>query len=72
MNTKDCYYGKTGSCINGPKSADCGDGCENYLPRTRTEIWTRVMGYHRPTFSFNPGKVSEHDERVHFKFAEQA
>lgn len=24
--------------------------------RTRCEIWTRVMGYHRPISSFNIGK----------------
>jgi hypothetical protein len=35
--------------------------------RTRTEIWTRVMGYHRPVSAFNPGKQSEHAERQHFK-----
>ena len=34
--------------------------------RTRTEVWTRVMGYHRPVSAFNPGKQSEHAERVHF------
>lgn len=34
--------------------------------RTRVEVWTRVMGYHRPTFSFNPGKKSEHNERKYF------
>ena len=31
------------------------------------EVWTRVMGYHRPVSSFNPGKQSEHAERVCFK-----
>jgi anaerobic ribonucleoside-triphosphate reductase len=31
------------------------------------EVWTRVMGYHRPVTSFNPGKQSEHAERVSFK-----
>jgi anaerobic ribonucleoside-triphosphate reductase len=31
--------------------------------RTRCEVWTRVMGYHRPVTSFNPGKQSEHQER---------
>ena len=31
--------------------------------RTRREVWTRVMGYHRPVTSFNPGKQSEHRER---------
>lgn len=34
--------------------------------RTPCEIWTRVMGYHRPTSSFNPGKQSEHRERRFF------
>lgn len=27
--------------------------------RTRCEIWTRVMGYHRPISSFNIGKQGE-------------
>ena len=31
--------------------------------RTRCEVWTRVMGYHRPTTSFNPGKQAEYAER---------
>jgi hypothetical protein len=31
--------------------------------RTRCEIWTRVMGYHRPVSSFNIGKKSEYAER---------
>jgi hypothetical protein len=37
-------------------------------PRTRTrcEVWTRVMGYHRPVSFFNPGKKSEHYSRKHF------
>ena len=34
--------------------------------RTRCEVWTRVMGYHRPVTSFNTGKKSEHRERRHF------
>lgn len=34
--------------------------------RTRCEVWTRVMGYHRPVSAFNPGKQGEHAERVHF------
>jgi len=41
----------------------------NRLPeaqRQRCEIWTRVMGYHRPVAAFNPGKQSEHRERRHF------
>ncbi len=35
--------------------------------RTRCEVWTRVMGYHRPVSAFNPGKKSEHAERVLFQ-----
>ncbi len=35
--------------------------------RTRCEIWTRVMGYHRPVASWNPGKQSEHRERRYFR-----
>lgn len=31
------------------------------------EIWTRVMGYHRPKSSFNTGKQGEYQERVCFK-----
>lgn len=35
--------------------------------RTRCEVWTRVMGYHRPVSQFNRGKQSEHRERRHFR-----
>jgi anaerobic ribonucleoside-triphosphate reductase len=47
--------------------------CTSYLPginaeeRTRCEVWTRVMGYHRPVGAFNPGKQSEHAERQLFR-----
>jgi anaerobic ribonucleoside-triphosphate reductase len=34
--------------------------------RTPCEIWTRVMGYHRPVSSFNTGKKGEYAERVCF------
>lgn len=34
--------------------------------RQKCEVWTRVMGYHRPTSAFNPGKQSEHAERLFF------
>lgn len=34
--------------------------------RQPCEVWTRVMGYHRPVSEFNPGKQSEHRERRHF------
>lgn len=34
--------------------------------RQPCEVWTRVMGYHRPVSAYNPGKKSEHEERTHF------
>lgn len=34
--------------------------------RTRCEVWTRVMGYHRPVAAWNPGKQSEHADRRYF------
>ena len=44
--------------------------------RQPCEIWTRVMGYHRPVSSFNVGKKGEQAERLAFRetvaFGEQA
>ncbi|KRB30398.1 anaerobic ribonucleoside-triphosphate reductase [Acidovorax sp. Root70] len=34
--------------------------------RQPCEVWTRVMGYHRPVASFNTGKRGEHAERRFF------
>ena len=50
---------------------DCA-GCASYVPglteqeRVRCEVWTRVMGYHRPVHAFNAGKQAEHADRVQF------
>lgn len=35
--------------------------------RQRCEVWTRVMGYHRPVSSFNIGKKGEFHERRFFE-----
>ncbi len=35
--------------------------------RQPCEIWTRVMGYHRPVSSFNRGKKGEFAERRYFR-----
>ena len=40
-----------------PTCPTCGATCE---------VWTRVMGYHRPVSAFNVGKTGEHAERVPF------
>ncbi|MYM97959.1 anaerobic ribonucleoside-triphosphate reductase [Duganella vulcania] len=37
--------------------------------RQPCEIWTRVMGYHRPLASFNIGKQGEFHERKFFSEA---
>jgi anaerobic ribonucleoside-triphosphate reductase len=34
--------------------------------RQLCEVWTRVMGYHRPMASFNTGKKGEFHERQYF------
>jgi len=35
--------------------------------RQPCEVWTRVMGYHRPVASFNIGKKGEHAQRRFFR-----
>lgn len=35
--------------------------------RQPCEVWTRVMGYHRPKSEFNKGKQAEFKERLTFK-----
>ncbi len=40
--------------------------------RQPCEVWTRVMGYHRPVASFNIGKQGEHEARRNFVFCAKA
>jgi hypothetical protein len=40
--------------------------------RQPCEVWTRVMGYHRPVASFNIGKQGEHEARRSFVFCATA
>lgn len=42
------------------------DGLLCDAERTRCEIWTRVMGYHRPVAAWNRGKQQEHADRRQF------
>ncbi len=52
--------------------AECAAGAEPQLrddERQPCEVWTRVMGYHRPVASFNIGKQGEHGERRFFSEA---
>lgn len=41
----------------------------NEVARTKCEIYTRVMGYHRPVSQFNNGKKSEFYSRTCFNEA---
>lgn len=35
--------------------------------RQRCEVWSRIVGYLRPTSRWNEGKLSEYGDRVCFK-----
>ena len=35
--------------------------------RTQCEVWSRVVGYLRPTSRWNSGKQAEFDDRLLFK-----
>lgn len=37
------------------------------MARTKCEIWSRVVGYLRPTARWNEGKLAEFDDRKTFK-----
>ncbi len=39
---------------------------EDSCKRTKCEVWTRVMGYHRPVSQYNKGKKSEFYSRIAF------
>jgi len=49
-------------------SLDRADGAITLTDEERQpcEVWTRVMGYHRPVSSFNRGKQGEFAERICF------
>ncbi|MDA8360494.1 MAG: hypothetical protein M0Z44_00615 [Gammaproteobacteria bacterium] len=48
-----------------PGNAKSGEGLLE-SERQVCEVWTRVMGYHRPVASFNEGKKGEYQERRFF------
>jgi anaerobic ribonucleoside-triphosphate reductase len=41
--------------------------CADAGKEQECEVWTRVVGYHRPVSSFNIGKQGEHEERRFFR-----
>ena len=40
--------------------------------RMRCEVWSRVMGYHRPISGYNVGKKQEFADRKYFKEPKEA
>ena len=46
-------------------------GMKNGIERTRMEIFTRVMWYHRPVSSFNIWKKAEYYSRTNFSLEEE-
>lgn len=50
-----------------PEPAATADVTLSDEERQPCEVWTRVMGYHRPVASFNTGKKGEHEERRFFR-----
>lgn len=59
------------ACLVGcnPES-DCCPSCAGYMAdpsRQPCEVWSRVMGYHRPVSGWNPGKQQEYRDRVAFR-----
>jgi hypothetical protein len=68
-----------GCAIGRRAPQDCGIGCAAYAEdlasalsldpaeRTRCEVWSRVMGYHRPVSQWNKGKQQEHADRRPFR-----
>ena len=35
----------------------------NYMERSKCEVWSRVVGYLRPTSKWNEGKLAEFKDR---------
>jgi hypothetical protein len=52
-----------------PDSTEIQDVVLTDDERQPCEVWTRVMGYHRPVASFNAGKQAEHADRRSFVIA---
>lgn len=52
--------------IDSPANSSSGPALRDQ-ERTRCEVWSRVMGYHRPVSSCNLGKQGEFHERRYFR-----
>jgi hypothetical protein len=65
--------GQAPACERGWDFPSACRECADYTPglnaqeRQRCEIWTRVMGYHRPVSQWNAGKQQEHAQRLYLR-----
>lgn len=62
----NCFFRRTGECSLSYPDDACIDACVNYTPRQPVEVWSRVMGYHRPVDQWNTGKQQEYADRKLF------
>lgn len=63
----------TAMCDNPVDIPPDGDPADIILAdseRQRCEVWSRVMGYHRPVESWNVGKKREHADRKFYNTAQ--
>jgi len=57
---------RTEEVVNSDQTAHSANTALDDSERQPCEVWTRVMGYHRPITSFNRGKLAEYRERCCF------
>jgi hypothetical protein len=66
MNMNTIELTVSASELSRPRVAAAAEPMLADFERQPCEVWTRVMGYHRPVASFNTGKKAEHAERLFF------
>ena len=65
MNNRNAMEVRMSTTIDAERSVEAVTLSDE--ERQPCEVWTRVMGYHRPVASFNIGKKGEHAERRFFR-----
>lgn len=69
INFQPIDGGRAACLIGRDPELDCCLSCAGYLAdptRQPCEVWSRVMGYHRPVEMWNRGKQREHRDRRSF------
>ena len=82
MNNKLKYHQGTGQQDTGQQGTGHQEGQETRVAETQKatpqvlqdserqvcEVWTRVMGYHRPVHHYNLAKQGEFSDRAYFRW----